>query len=286
MRHHSGLVEPSPNGPGADDRAMPGPRTGRSVSFDRIADAYDATRGGAERAARHAALIAPHLDLALPVLDVGVGTGAVAVALHAFGFAVRGVDISLAMLRHARHRLGDVVVAADAGRLPFRDASVAQACSVWVLHLVSDIDAAVADVARCLAPGGRWVIVPAGGMPADTTDDVARIVLPLDRELCGTAHSGPRPSPARLSAAAARAGLAVETVAPLPALTYTEAAADTADKLERRVFSWCWQLDDDAHERLVAPVVAALRALPDATVPAERAGPAEVLVVLRRPERG
>ena len=268
----------------SDDRAtLVGVRAGRSLSFDRVADTYDSTRGGQERADRHAAFVAPRLDPSRPALEVGVGTGAVASELVRQGFSVTGVDISLAMLAHARERLGEHVVAADAARLPLRAISIEQAYSVWVLHLVGDVDAVVAEVARVLVSGGRWVIVPAGGEFHGEPDAVDRITLPLERMAHG-GEVGSRPTPARLAAAASRAGLEVASVDWAEGVTYLGSPAEAAERLEQRSFSMCWDIDDAAYERFVVPVVAALRALPDPERRIRRRTRREHIVVLRRPQ--
>src|SRR4051812_8532236 len=115
-----------------------GPAPKASVSFDRIADRYDETRGGEVRGRGHADALAPWVLPDGPLLEVGVGTGVVAAALHGRGISVAGVDLSLAMLRRARDRLGARVVAGDALRLPVRTGAVATVCFVHVLHLVGD----------------------------------------------------------------------------------------------------------------------------------------------------
>jgi SAM-dependent methyltransferase len=266
-----------------DDRAtLVGARAGRSLSFDRVADTYDATRGGQERADRHAALLAPRLDPSTTVLEIGVGTGAVASVLVRHGFSVTGVDISVSMLRHARARLRSNLVAGDAERLPLRTASIPQAYAVWVLHLVGDLDAVVAEAGRVLVPGGRLVIFPAGGEPVAEPDAVERITLPLERLAFG-GLIGSRPTPERIGLAAARAGLRIDEVELTEAATFEESPATAADKLEQRTFSMCWDIDDATYEEHVAPVVAALRALPDADRPMRRSARREHAVVLRRP---
>lgn len=83
-----------------------------SVPFDRIADTYDTTRGGVERGGRIAAGVDPWLRPG-PVLEIGVGTGAVARPLTDRGHPVVGLDLSAAMLRGARERLGRRLRPAD-----------------------------------------------------------------------------------------------------------------------------------------------------------------------------
>jgi len=268
------------------DEILVGERGGRSLSFDRVAAEYDATRGGEARGAWHASLLAPHLDPARPVLEVGVGTGAVALGLVRAGFAVHGVDLSPAMLRSARERLGGVVVAADATALPLRSAGVAQAVCVWVLHLVGDVAAVIAEVSRVLEPGGRWVVVPGGGDPPETPDVITALTVDMERRLHGGAFAGPRPSPRRLEALAAESGLTLEGVVSPPTIAYAESPEEAATKLERRTFSACWDLDDATYAEVVAPVVAALRALPYPDQPIQRESARQVVVVLRKGASG
>jgi ubiquinone/menaquinone biosynthesis C-methylase UbiE len=96
-----------------------------SLSFERIADRYDATRGGEQRGRRTAASLAPLLDPVWPVVEIGIGTGVIALGLRELGFAVVGVDLSPAMTQRARRRLGPVVAVADAAHLPVADAAIA-----------------------------------------------------------------------------------------------------------------------------------------------------------------
>ncbi len=73
------------------------------AEFDELAEQYDQTRGGEGRGDEYAA----DLDAVLPrgrgvVLDVGVGTGVVALGLARRGRAVLGLDVSAPMLARAR----------------------------------------------------------------------------------------------------------------------------------------------------------------------------------------
>ncbi|HEY6596686.1 MAG TPA: methyltransferase domain-containing protein, partial [Asanoa sp.] len=71
-----------------------------SLPFDRVADRYDATRGGEERGRALADAVQPWLAPGR-TLEVGVGTGLVAAELRARGFDVYGVDLAPAMVARA-----------------------------------------------------------------------------------------------------------------------------------------------------------------------------------------
>lgn len=97
------------------------------------------------------------------VVDVGCGAGQCGRWLVGQGAEVVGVDLSWRQLRHSRRldaatglRLG--VVHADARRLPFRDAAFDIAFSAYgALQFVADSTTVLAEVARVLRGGGRWV---------------------------------------------------------------------------------------------------------------------------------
>ena len=70
-----------------------------SIAFDRAAEYYDATRGLSEEGVRHTTeALAEVFRGAGPILEVGVGTGQVALPLHDAGVRVMGVDLSRPML--------------------------------------------------------------------------------------------------------------------------------------------------------------------------------------------
>ncbi|WP_112246571.1 Maf family nucleotide pyrophosphatase [Kribbella monticola] len=118
---------------------------------------YDETRGGTERAQAAAAAVHSLLPGGGRVVELAVGTGIVAAELVALGNLVHGVDLSPAMLRHAKVRLPGHVAAADAARLPFGDRRCDAIVAVWLLHLLEDSDPILAEVARVLRPGGVFV---------------------------------------------------------------------------------------------------------------------------------
>ena len=134
-----------------------------SVSFERAADVYDRTRLTDPDALAEALDV---LDGVLPagrVLEIGAGTGAIAVPMAQRGRRLVGVDVSFAMLERLRAKdRGIPVAVADATRLPISDGALAGAYCRWVLHLIAPWRAAVRELCRVVAPGGVIVVEPAG----------------------------------------------------------------------------------------------------------------------------
>ena len=130
-----------------------------SISFERAADFYDETRGGLGRGRRFAPILAAQLAPGAQVLEVGVGTGAIALPLLDLGFDVVGIDIAHSMLVRARERCGARVARADAAQLPIASESRDAVVAVWVLHVAGDREGVLAEAARVLRPRGRLVIV-------------------------------------------------------------------------------------------------------------------------------
>ena len=104
-------------------------------------------------------LAAQHLAGATRVLDVGCGEGQVARLAVARGAAtVVGVDPTWAQVGVAAARGGGPAYArADAAGLPFADRSFDAVVACLVFEHIRDVDRAIAEVARVLQPGGRFL---------------------------------------------------------------------------------------------------------------------------------
>lgn len=133
-----------------------------SISFDRIADRYDATRGFPSDVGERVAAALAHEAALTPgarLLEIGVGTGRIAlpVAAYVSDMCYVGVDISRDMMATLRHKDRSGAIAllqADATQLPLADRSFDAALIVHVLHLVSDAEDTLAEVWRVLRPRG------------------------------------------------------------------------------------------------------------------------------------
>lgn len=231
-------------------------RAGGSVAYDRVAGSYDETRGGLDRGRRMAGIMADLLPERGPLLEVGVGTGAVSAGLAELGRTVVGVDLSLPMLAVARDRLPGRVAAADALRLPVRSGSVAGVCLIHVLHLVANVPATLAEAARVLRPGGTLV---ATAFPIEPVE--GDVFEELDRMHGRIGVSRRDDDPDLIVRLAADAGFDLVSRRDEPGRKVTPRTE--ADLIEARSIAWTWSVDDETWSRVVEPTLARLRTLPD-----------------------
>ncbi len=93
------------------------------------------------------------------VLEVGTGEGQVARDVADQGAsAVVGLDITVGQITEAVRRAGGPVYGvSDAAALPVRSASFDAAVACLVFEHIDAVDEAIAEVARVVRPGGRFV---------------------------------------------------------------------------------------------------------------------------------
>ncbi|MEL6308549.1 MAG: class I SAM-dependent methyltransferase [Chloroflexota bacterium] len=132
-----------------------------SVNFDRAADFYDATRGfPAGVAAQVGAFITQQARLSAEavVLEVGIGTGRIALPLSEHIGMFAGADISFEMQQVLLEKRTDEPVhpvQADGYRLPYENSVFDAVVIVHVLHLVPDAKQILSEVKRVLKPTGK-----------------------------------------------------------------------------------------------------------------------------------
>jgi ubiquinone/menaquinone biosynthesis C-methylase UbiE len=137
-----------------------------STYGDRQADTYDAFRDevfGGEDVLNEVAFLA-HLAGPGPALELGVGTGRIALPLASRGVSVTGIDASEAMLERLRSKIVDervdaVIATMQAFALPDRF-TLAYCVSNTFLQLTTrrDQQACLDRVAGHLRPGGAFVV--------------------------------------------------------------------------------------------------------------------------------
>jgi len=121
------------------------------------------------------------------VVDVGTGTGNAALLAATRGAIVAGIDPSARLVAVARERataggLDAAFVTATAADMPLGDAAADVVMSVFAVIFAPDPAAAVAEMARITAPGGRIVLsawIPDGAISASSRlvgDAVTRAV--------------------------------------------------------------------------------------------------------------
>jgi len=129
-------------------------------------------------------------------LDVGCGEGRFCRLMQAHGIATIGIDPTQALLDQARRRdpQGDYR-AGVAEQLDFPDASFDLVVSYLTLIDIPDIDAAIPEMARVLAPGGSLLIANLNPFLTACLDqdwqkdaDGRRLHWPIDNYLQPTGH--------------------------------------------------------------------------------------------------
>jgi ubiquinone/menaquinone biosynthesis C-methylase UbiE len=137
------------------------------VSFDRAAGYYDATRSLPEPVVGELAdMLAGEIAGRGRCLEIGVGTGRIAIPLDRRGVAMVGTDIAPAMMERLIANAGGrpfPLLLADATRLPVASGSFGAVMASHVLHLIPDWQSAVEEAFRVLHPGGALLADFGGG---------------------------------------------------------------------------------------------------------------------------
>ena len=139
------------------------------VVFDRATSFYDATRGlppGVAEQVRDQIALSTGAGRNTRFLEIGVGTGRIALPFVQIGADYTGADLSLPMVEVLRKKIAAIpegagrlkLALADAMALPFADASFDVVIMIHVLHLVSDWRQTLRECRRVLRDGG-WLVL-------------------------------------------------------------------------------------------------------------------------------
>jgi SAM-dependent methyltransferase len=245
------------------------------VSFDRAAEYYDATRGyAAGSAERIRDAIVAHTSTGpdARVLELGVGTGRIALPFIRAGFDFTGIDLSQAMMDRLEAQIaGDAKRATyrldlrqgDVTALPFPNASFDLVVSVHVVHLVDDWQAMLREARRVLRPGGALVLgydsAPGDGRPiaGETVPEAVQVRdrwLRLREELGVSRPSGRSNlwgGDERITEFLAALGAHVEQVALTPFERPPMTPREMRERLSARMYSADWSLSDEQHAELL-----------------------------------
>jgi SAM-dependent methyltransferase len=218
-----------------------------SVSFDRAAEFYDATREVDDEAfLATLELLTAELNGRGRVLEFGVGTGVLALPLAERGLDVVGVDLSSAMMaklhQKADGRAPFPLLRADATRLPFRDGGFGAAYGRHVLHLIPGWRTVVAELCRVVGRG--VVLIDAGGNPSAWHDVWLAMREVLGPEADHVGLDMARDGEDQLVAAFVAAGAVPR---PLPEIPFPDedTVATYLEEVARRSPSWTWRVPDD-----------------------------------------
>jgi phosphatidylethanolamine/phosphatidyl-N-methylethanolamine N-methyltransferase len=157
-------------------------------TYDRWAPAYDVVFGQLFDKPRRAAIRAAE-RIGGRILEVGVGTG-LSLPFYARSTRIVGIDISESMLKKARRRVLDeglanveALKAMDAQHLSFADASFDVVMAQYVVNTVPDPDAALAEFARVLRPGGELIVINRVGAESGARRLVEHTLQPITQRL-------------------------------------------------------------------------------------------------------
>lgn len=232
-------------------------------SFDRVADVYDETRAlpAAAEASIADAIVAElrRVANAPRVIEIGIGTGRIAVPLAERGIGVVGLDVSSRMLLRVLEKRSDVPVClAEASHPPFRERIFDAALFIHVLHLVPDVGATVRASLQLVRRKGVMILGRDEYVGVREAADCA--IRDIVREVAGVEMSGGKPYAAVVMRMLDEAGATFNN-AKVASWTAQTSAKRHVERLARRDFSSSWEIPDDDLPEVVARATPVLRGI-------------------------
>ncbi|MBA3870285.1 MAG: class I SAM-dependent methyltransferase [Anaerolineae bacterium] len=228
-----------------------------SIVFDRAVSFYDETRGFPPGIELDVAKVISQVGKLTPtsrILEVGVGTGRIALPLAKHVEAIYGLDLSRPMMLRLQAKQSDepiYLVQGDASRLPYPDHTFDATVGVHILHLIPNWQGVLTELTRVLKPNAPFI------QCWTVNDDVFkdlwiawRSAIP-DQEAADVGLSWNK-NDQTLQALGWRVGEAATFD-----YAYGRTVAGFIRGLENRILSRTWRLSDESH----AAGVAALKAV-------------------------
>jgi ubiquinone/menaquinone biosynthesis C-methylase UbiE len=137
-----------------------------SIVFDRAVSFYDKTRADPEevsRAVTDSIIREAHLAHASKILEAGIGTGRIGLPLLERGYALAGVDLSVAMMSKLQEKIACknyqlTLAQTDVNAFPFPEGSFDCVYAVHLYHLIANWQNALSEAMRVLQPGGVLLV--------------------------------------------------------------------------------------------------------------------------------
>jgi len=139
-----------------------------SQYWDKRSQTYDENRYNSQNEVRHfwkgILKNAVRTDDSLKILDVGTGTGFLALLFAEMEHSVTGIDISKGMLEKARHNAGESKLTVDfmhcdAENLPFEDGTFDVVINRHLLWTIPNPRIAVDEWSRVVKSGGKIMLI-------------------------------------------------------------------------------------------------------------------------------
>ena len=223
-----------------------------SIAFDRAAEFYDRTRAIDDAAMRRTVeVVGAELRGRSPVLEIGIGTGLLALPMHEAGVDVVGMDLSAPMVAKIVDKAGGTlpfpIVLGDATRLPFRNGSFGSAYLRWVLHLIADWRSVLTEAVRVVAPGGVFCVnLGAYGGPRHEIQLRFAEITGISIEPIGLGWG----QFDTLDAEMANHGATLRLLPPVGE-GGEETIRSFLDEIRENLFSWTWRVPEDVRMRAV-----------------------------------
>jgi SAM-dependent methyltransferase len=216
-------------------------RLGPAISFDRVAEIYESSRGRpAETSRRVAELLRTRFGFD-KILDVGVGTGRLIAPCFANPpVELVGVDVSAIMLKHAVRKGLRAAVRADARSLPFKDGAIDRTISTHLLHLAAEWQLVLEEISRVTRLEYLSVLESESGAPNLQQEYLAIA------EQAGCNVDSPGITERELAKL-----LKPNEILPIPPEEYQFDADSKIIELESRAFHRQWMVPDEVHNAII-----------------------------------